>query len=170
MADMGLFEGKRVELIDGEVVVMAAQKNSHVLGVSLASETLLKICGPEFWVRVQAPLDLAEDSDPEPDVAVVSGHMREYKAHPQSAILVVEVADTTLRYDRGKKAALYARAGIQDYWIVNVVDDQLEVCRQPVADPAGVARYASIVTLRKGEQVSPLALPSMAIAVADLLP
>jgi Uma2 family endonuclease len=169
MAAMGWFEGKRVELVDGEVVLMGAQTNSHVLGVSRAAEALQKVFGSEFWVRVQAPLDLAEDSDPVPDLAVVSGHMREYKAHQQSAILVVEVADTTLHFVRGRKAALYARAGIQDYWIVDLVDDQLELLRQPVVD-ATSAHYSSIMTLRRNEVVNPLALWSAAIAVADLLP
>jgi Uma2 family endonuclease len=95
--------------------------------------------------------------------------MREYKAHQQSAILVVEVADTTLHFVRGRKAALYARAGIQDYWIVDLVDDQLELLRQPVVD-ATSAHYSSIMTLRRNEVVNPLALWSAAIAVADLLP
>jgi len=172
MADMGLFEGQRVELIEGEIVDMAPQKNPHVLGVSRASRALTKAFGDAFWVRSQAPLHMGAKSEPEPDLAVVPGPMESYKDHPTAALLIVEVADTTLRFDRGQKASLYARAGIKDYWIINIQDECVEVLREPVADaraPLGW-RYKSVVTVRSPATIAPLAKPEAVIAVADLLP
>ncbi|HVS70426.1 MAG TPA: Uma2 family endonuclease [Phycisphaerae bacterium] len=172
MADAGYFEGKRVELINGEILDMAAQKNSHVLGVSLATEALSKAFGQGFWIRVQAPLNLADDSDPEPDVAIVAGRMRDYTAHPQSALLVVEVSDTTLRLDRRDKAALYAAADIRDYWIINLIDNCVEILRDPAPDALfpRTHRYTTRAIFRAGDAVSPLAAPAAQIPVADLLP
>jgi Uma2 family endonuclease len=172
MGDLGFFQGRRVELIEGEIVEVAPQKNPHFLSINLVAEALRKAFGDGYWVRVQGPLHLQNDSEPEPDVAVVAGPMKSYEDHPTSALLVVEVSDTTLRYDRGRKASLYARAGIADYWIVNLVENRLEIMRDPTEDataPLGW-RYSSPVVLKVGEQVSPLALPAEKIAISDLLP
>ena len=172
MADVGLFEGQRVELIEGEIVDMAPQKNPHVLGVSRTSRALAKAFGDAFWVRSQAPLHLGAGSEPEPDLAVVPGPMESYKDHPTTALLIVEVADTTGRFDRGKKASLYARAGIKDYWIINIQDECVEVLRDPVKDthaPLGW-RYRLVVTVGPPATIAPLAKPEAIIAVADLLP
>jgi Uma2 family endonuclease len=124
--------------------------------------------------RLQAPLHLGPRPAPEPELAVVPGGSRDYTAtgHPTTALLIVEVSDTTLSYDRGRKASLYARAGIADYWIVNLVDRQLEVYRQPQPDatrPYGYG-YISAATFTAAESVSPLAAASVSLAVADLLP
>ena len=111
-------------------------------------------------------------SEPEPDLAVVPGPMESYKDHPTTALLIVEVTDTTLRFDRGQKASLYARAGIKDYWIINIQDECVEVLREPVKDtdaPLGW-RYKSVVTFRPPATIAPLAKPEAVIAAADLLP
>ncbi|HVT82103.1 MAG TPA: Uma2 family endonuclease [Phycisphaerae bacterium] len=178
--DLGFFEGRRVELIEGEIVEMAPQKEPHVLGVSLTCRALEKAFGEHFWVRCQAPLSLGQISDPEPDLAVVPGQPRDYagKGHPSTALLVVEVADATLRYDRTLKAALYARAGVQDYWIVNVVDNVVEVHREPIQEgiAAGVEgkelrwRYRAVSSVRPPAMISPLALPGKPMDVATMLP
>src|SRR5262249_23775846 len=105
--------------------------------------------------------------------AVVAGAPRDYRdAHPATAVLIVEVAETSLRYDRTQKASLYARSDIAEYWIVNLPDRQLEVYRDPqpdAAQPFGFG-YASVRILGEQDRVSPLAAPGVAIAVADLLP
>jgi len=115
---------------------------------------------------VQLPLALGPYSEPEPDVAVVEGTIDDYvEAHPSTAVLVVEVADASLQFDRTRKAALYARAGIPDYWIVNLLDGVLEVHRQPEGDA-----YRERLVLPSQERVRPLARPEVEIAVAELLP
>ncbi|MCS6863160.1 MAG: Uma2 family endonuclease, partial [Abditibacteriales bacterium] len=117
--------------------------------------------------------DLGTDSDPEPDIAVEVGNSRTYRdAHPTTAVLIVEIADSSLDHDRRCKGSLYASEGIEDYWIVNLVDRQLEVYRQPHADatqPYGFG-YADVRVLKARERVAPLAAPRSWVKVADLLP
>jgi Uma2 family endonuclease len=179
MADLGLFRDQRVELIEGTIVQMPPQTNFHVVGIDLVSKALGAAFGPRFWVRTQAPLHLGPRSAPEPDAAVVPGSSRDYAAadrsstaHPTTAVLIVEVSDTTLYYDRGRKASLYARAKIADYWIVNLVHRRLEVRRNPVPD-AGQRygwRYHDVLLLGPKDRIAPLAAPKKRVAVADLLP
>lgn len=172
LADMGWFRGQRVELIDGRIMVQSPQNWPHASTTDQVAEVLRDTLGAGYWVRMQLPLDLGEPSEPEPDLSAVVGKRVHYTAHPTTAVLVVEVSDTTLRYDRSQKASLYARAGIDDYWIVNLVDRQLEVRRQPVPDssqPFGFG-YAQETVLTPADFVAPLASPQARIAVADLLP
>jgi Uma2 family endonuclease len=117
------------------------------------------------------PLNLSPHSEPLPGLAVVPGRARDYSDHPTTALLV-EVIDTTLSIDRGRKLSLYARSGLADYWIVNLVDGQLEVYRSPAPDPSQLHgfRYASRTVLDPGDVVSPLAMPTASVAVVDLLP
>lgn len=172
MADLGFFQGQRVELIGGEIVEMAAQKDQHAFAVRLAAHALRPIFEPANTVMQQAPLRLPEDSEPEPDVAVAAGGVRQISSHPTTALLIVEIADTTLAYDRGNKAGLYARAGVAAYWIVNLVDRQVEVLRNQSPDPASKFgwRYITNTTHRSGESLTPLAAPTASIPVAELLP
>jgi Uma2 family endonuclease len=124
-------------------------------------------------VRLQAPVSLDDESEPEPDVVVVPGGPSDYRdEHPARPVLVIEVADSSLSFDRREKGSLYARAGLADYWIVNLVDRVLEVYRDPVPDPSGAYgwRYATLTSMSPPGVVSPLAFPSARIAVADLLP
>jgi Uma2 family endonuclease len=173
--DAGCFLERRVELIGGEIVEMAAQKNFHALGVTFTADGLKQAFGLGHWVRVQASLDLSPHSVPDPDIAVVLGSPRSHAAtntNPTTAVLIVEVALTTLSYDRNAKGSLYAASGIADYWILNLVDRQLEVYRDPVADPTRPFgfRYASRTDHGPADSVSPLAAPGASVAVADLLP
>ena len=118
------------------------------------------------------PLVLNQTTDPIPDLAVVAGSPRDYKEHPHTAKLVVKVSDSTLAYDKREKARLYAAAGIQDYWIVDLVHRQLIVHREPQADaaqPSG-AIYHDVKALPAGQSIAPLAAPHSTIAVNDLLP
>jgi Uma2 family endonuclease len=157
---------ERVELIDGVIVDMSPQKSFHATAVCLVEEALRSLMSRDFTLRVQMPLALDDSSEPEPDVAVVPGKARDYTlAHPTTAALVVEVADTSLALDRKTKQAVYARNGIAEYWVVNLQDHCLEVYRGPQGN-----QYQSRTVLRHGETVAPLASPERIIAVADLLP
>ncbi|HEV3262784.1 MAG TPA: Uma2 family endonuclease [Gemmataceae bacterium] len=170
MAELGWFRGQRVELIEGQVMVLSPQKFAHYATVDKGGEVLRATFASGFWVRTQAPINLGTHSEPEPDVSVVQGSRGDYTAHPTTAVLLVEVSETTLANDRGPKASLYARAGIADYWIVNLVRTQLEVYRDPGPDPAqpfGFG-YATRIVLSAQDVVSPLAAPQQPIAVADL--
>src|SRR5437868_2332910 len=172
MGEAGLFNGQRAELIDGEVMVLSPQNWPHAATVDRVAEALRLALPAGFWVRAQLPLALGTSSDPEPDVSVVSGHRADYRDHPTTAVLIVEVSDTSLDYDRTRKASLYARAGIRDYWIFNLVDRQVEVYRGPAPDatqPYGHG-YTSTTTLVPPAAVSPPAAPGVSLPVADLLP
>jgi Uma2 family endonuclease len=172
LADQGFFQDRRVELIEGEIVEMPVPKPPHVMALGLTEDVLRTAFGRGFWVRTQAPLNLGEASEPEPDLAVVPGGPWDYPEHPTTALLVVEISETTPPIDRGRKASLYARAGLADYWIINLVDRQLEVCRTPGPDasqPHGFG-YQGVTILDATESVAPLAAPGARIAVADLLP
>ena len=174
MADLGLFRDQRVELIEGTIVQMPPQKNFHVIGIGLVEQAMQAAFGPRHWVRTQAPLHLGRRSAPESDIAVVPGGPRDYAAagHPTTALLIVEVSDTTLAYDRGRKASLYARAKIADYWILDLVHRRLEVRRNPVPDVSQHYgwRYQDVLLLGPPDRIAPLAAPKKRVAVADLLP
>ena len=143
---------------------MSPEKSRHAATVDLVAEALRKAFGAGRTVRVQHPLAIDVDSEPEPDLAVVEGSPRDYAdAHPATALLVVEVAGTSLSYDRTTKRALYARAGIE-YWIVNLVDMCIEVHRLP-----SKGDYRSISSHRPPEEIAPFAQPDATIPVADLL-
>ena len=174
MAEAGVFApGERVELIDGEIISMTPQKSPHAVAGGLVEDALRAAFGPGFHVRSQRPLSLGPDSEPEPDAAVVRGTLRDYvDAHPTMAVLIVEVSDTTLAFDRERKAGVYAKAGIREYWILNLIDRVLEVYRDPgpLREIPSQIGYRSIRNFGPSETVNPLALPPAAVRVADLLP
>jgi Uma2 family endonuclease len=170
--ELGWFDGQRVELIEGRVVRMSPQLEPHVAAISIGMALLPKLFGEGFTVRCQAPLQFGLRSKPEPDFAVVPGEASTYLSQgcPTSALLVIEVSDKTLAYDRGRKAGTYATNGIQDYWILNLVDRQLEVHRRPVPTSRRHFRHADVVVLKPEQQVSALMRPDLIIRVSDLLP
>jgi Uma2 family endonuclease len=173
LGELGFFHRQRVELIEGELMVFSPQNALHGEIVDLVDDVLSQTFGAGYRVRCQLPVDPGQTTEPEPDIAVVAGSRRQFlTAHPTTAELIVEVADTSLAYDRGRKGSLYARAGVREYWVVNLVDNQVEVYRDPVPDsnePYGF-RYASRTDLRAGASINPVARPQVAVAVADLLP
>ena len=174
MLDLGFFQNQRVELIEGEIIEMASQKNLHALGITLGEDALRAAFGPKYWVRVQASLDLTPYSVPDPDLAVIAGPPRQHAtvANPTSALLIVEVSETTLRYDRLWKGSLYAMVGIADYWILNLKSRQLEVYRKPIPDPKARYGYAydDVAYLDEKQRIAPLAKPKVKVRVADMLP
>lgn len=172
--EMGIFApDERVELINGKVVEMAPQTSRHATAVTLVSRALSNVFGEGYVMRVQLPLAATAASEPEPDVAIVRGSPRDYlQAHPTSAVLVVEVSDTTLEYDRTTKAAIYAEAKVEEYWIVNLVNECVEVYREPAPmpeRPMGYGYKLRRIYLR-GESITPLATQEKAISVDDILP
>jgi Uma2 family endonuclease len=173
LVDLGAFEGDAVELVGGNLIVAEPQDTYHASSIS-AVDYAVRAALPAGWiVRVQAPMSLGDDSVPEPDLAVVPGRPGDYReAHPAGAALIVEVADSSLAFDREHKGSLYARSAILDYWIVNVAGRGLEVYRDPGPDAAAVYgwTYRSVVTLRPPDVAVPLAFPSSRIAVAGLIP
>ena len=158
----------KIELLDGEVVAKMPQNTPHRTATLLTAAALREAFGDNAFIQDEKPIALSEASEPEPDVAVVRGSIRDYAGEhpgPDALPLLVEVADTSLIRDRFHKASLYAEAGIEEYWIVNLTDRVLEVHR----DPAGDA-YRTKTTLGPVDSVSPLARPEVSISVADLLP
>jgi Uma2 family endonuclease len=174
LVEHGMFRpDERLELLDGLLVVREPQGSRHATAVGLVHDALAAAFGRRYHVRGPGPIALDESSEPEPDLAVVPGTRRDYRdAHPSSPVLVVEVSDSTLALDRRLKGGLYARAGIAEYWILNLVHRVLEVYRQPVRSSGARHgwKYRSVRLLEGNAVVSPLAAPGARIPVADLLP
>jgi len=174
MIDHGVLdEDDPIELLDGLLLVKEPQSSAHRTAVLLVGKALEQAFGEGWFVQMQSAIILDDRSEPEPDVSVVRGAPRDYvDSHPRSPALVVEVAQTGLRIARGRKAAAYARAGLPDYWIVNLVDRVLEIHREPARPGPALRRpsYISVITLDSAAAIAPLAVPSARIHVADLLP
>jgi Uma2 family endonuclease len=174
LIEAGFFPpGDRVELLGGQLVVAEPQGSGHFAALRAVEEALRAAFGPGWEVRGQGPLALDDESEPEPDVAVVPGSFLDYKHHhPSRPVLVVEVSESSVALDREHKGSLYARAGVADYWIVNLVERVLEVRRDPVEDPAAPFgwRYHALTSLGRARSIAPLALPDASIRVSDLLP
>jgi Uma2 family endonuclease len=168
-AEAGVFDPEeRLELIDGEIYRMSPQKGPHATGSTLAEEALRAILPAGHLLRIQKPLTLGVEGEPEPDIAIVRGRVRDFaRRHPTTAVVIVEVADSSLDFDRDQKAKQYARAGVPEYWILNLIDRVLEVYRDP--DPAG-EQYRHVTRHGENESVSPLVTPTASIVVRDLLP
>ena len=174
LTEIGFFEpGDRIELIGGALVGAEPKGTAHETAVGLVEDALRAAFGPGWVVRAGSPIAPADESEPEPDVSVVPGARRDYRyAHPARPVLVVEVAESSLGFDRKRKGSLYARAGIADCWILKLIDRVLEVYREPV--PARSARfgwrYTAVDVLAAEDAAAPLAAPTACIPVAALLP
>ncbi len=166
MVRSGLFEsGHHVELIEGEVIDMVPQNELHAVTLTLVDIALRRAFSTGHVFRQQSPLALGLASQPEPDLAVVTGAPRDFiLKHPRTSVLVVEIADSSLLHDRTTKCALYARYDIPIYWIVNLVDGVLETYERPMS-----GSYQIQLVLRRGETVyvGPARTP---LIVDELLP
>ena len=174
LVDLGAFEDDEpIELLGGQLIVAEPKGSEHATGVEMAGDALRTALPAGWIVRGQNPVSLDDESAPEPDIAVVQGSRADYRhAHPARPALIIEVAESSLRLDRIEKGSLYARAGIVDYWIVNLVDRGLEVYRDPGADvtaPYGW-RYLSVERFTPPSAVAPIGVPAKPIPVAALLP
>ena len=173
MGEAGIFApGERVELIEGEIVPMSPQNPPHAFRTERINTLLVFAFGLTHGIRVQLPLTLSDLSEPEPDFALVPLEPQfNGPRHPDHADLVIEVAHSSLPFDRSEKASLYAKAGIPDYWILNLKKGRLEVRRDPVEDdqaPYGWD-YASLQILAPGQLVTPLFAPDRSFEVSDLV-
>ncbi|HEX3530115.1 MAG TPA: Uma2 family endonuclease [Thermoanaerobaculia bacterium] len=168
MAADGLFaEDDRVELIDGEIVEMTAIGNPHASGVRRLGDFLSTALGRRVLVDTQNPLLLGEWSEPQPDLTVLPRRADYYlSAAPtaQDALLVVEIADSSVAYDRKVKGPLYARHEVREYWLLDLPAKVLEVYRRPSPDG-----YREVRRLRRGDTVALEAFPEVMFAVSDLL-
>jgi Uma2 family endonuclease len=164
LVDRGCFDDERVELLRGVLVAMSPQGALHAEVIRRLVRLLGLLLGDRGLLQAQSPLALGEDSEPEPDLAIVPPG--DYvDAHPSHALLVVEVADSSLRRDRLLKVSLYAGAAIPEYWLVNLEERVIEVYRNPAA-----GQYGSVASVGRDGVLRPLALPGVELAVADLLP
>lgn len=173
MAELGMFEGRRTEFIEGEIIEMPPMKSTHATVLDICCDTVKEVFTQGFTVRSQTPIDLDEEIQVEPDVFVITGKTIDYLEElPKTAELIIEISDTTLSYDRNRKASLYAKYGIQDYWILNLKNRTLEIYRQPIEDENTFYgfNYGEKLTLDETREVSPLVKADAKIKVADLLP
>jgi Uma2 family endonuclease len=163
-----LTEEDRVELIKGEIVPKMAHGDRHVGSVIRIERRCNRRLGELAIVSTQNPVVLDDDNEPEPDIALLRLREDEYaskKPRAGDVLLLIEVADSSLELDRHTKGPLYARAGIPEYWIVNLIEDKIEVYR----DPQLAGRYATVLTFTRGQQIECLAFPGEGFEVAEIL-
>jgi Uma2 family endonuclease len=168
MAEDGLFaQDERVELIEGEIVEKMVIKNPHAAGVRRLDALFHRAVGGRVIIDAQNPVRLGDWSEPEPDIKILAWRDDFYAgAAPvaKDVLLLVEIADSSVEYDRRIKAPLYARHEIREYWLLDLPAKVLEVYRQPGPDG-----YGNVRRLRRGDSVAPEALPDVVFAVSDLL-
>jgi Uma2 family endonuclease len=168
MAEVGLLtEDDRVELIDGEVIDMAPIGELHFGHVNRFNGVFGRLFSDRAVVHIQNPVRLGLHREPQPDVVLLKPRDDYYASKmptPDDVLLLVEIADSSLDYDRNTKVPLYAEAGIVEYWIVNLVDDLILVYRDP-----GPAGYGVLRVLRRGDTIRPLSFSEVEIAVSDIL-
>jgi Uma2 family endonuclease len=160
---LGFFRGERLELMHGRLLRMPPIGPPHATAVTRLAELLLPALLGRATVRIQQPFCAHDDSEPEPDIAVVP--RGDYSAgHPDRALLVVEVAESSLAYDRDTKRALYAASNVSEYWVVDLASRTVEIFTDPRDDA-----YAGSRVLAAGERITPGAFPDVAVAVDDVL-
>jgi Uma2 family endonuclease len=169
MMESGIIrEGERVELISGQIFTMAAKGTRHTVSTTRLLKKLLSLIEEQAVVRCQEPITLPENSEPEPDIVIAKLRSDDYvDSHPSPAdvILVIEVADSTIKFDRETKAPIYAAAGISEYWIVNLIDDRLEIYRQPEG-----SIYTSIQIVTPPQSVKLPQFSEIALNISNFFP
>ncbi len=169
IAEVGIFGAdERVELLDGKIIWMSAKGTAHTSSVGRTNKLLQNRLGNRAWVAIQDPVKLNERSEPEPDIAVVKVDPLDYADHhpiPPEIYLIIEVADSSLKLDCETKGKAYSKAGISDYWVLDVVSRQVHIFREPSEDG-----YQSEKILAEDETISPLEFPDLRIQVLEMLP
>ncbi|MGB3298407.1 MAG: Uma2 family endonuclease [Phormidesmis sp.] len=169
MSELGILSPtERTELINGEIVTMAAKVTAHTSAVLVTHHLLIKFLSERAFVQCQDPIQLSDRSEPEPDVAVVKLDPLAYSTRhpaPEDVLLLIEVAGSSLKYDLENEAPIYAAANIADYWILDVIERELHVFRQPAN-----GRYQSHLVLASALSISPLAFNDLEIQILDMLP
>jgi Uma2 family endonuclease len=164
------FNGRKLILMDGDVIEMAIANSPHDIGMTMLDELFKQVKWEEGYVRNQQGLTLGFDTDPIPDYALVPGRPRDYHPnHPTTALMVVEVSDSSLRYDLREKMHLYAASQVPEYWVLDTVGRALHVFTTPVADPSALRghRYSDHKTLRDTDGWN---IRGVSFRIADLLP
>jgi Uma2 family endonuclease len=171
LAQSGILrEEERTELIEGDILLIPPASPAHAAQTTVLHGRVHRLFGKDYHVRVQCPLALGE-SEPVPDIAVVKGKLTDYlHAHPTHAVLVIEVAHSSLQYDRTVKTSLYAKAGIPEYWIVDLEHRQLEVYREPIPSPDSLFGYTYRLRmlLQPSDTIAPLERPNRTVRVGRL--
>jgi Uma2 family endonuclease len=174
LAEFGFFApDERVQLIRGEIIQMAAKGTPHSFCNSRVFGELYKMMGERAIVRGQEPIILTDDSEPEPDVVIARNRADHYlDSHPEPAdiLLVIEVSDSTLKYDRETKLSLYAESGIANYWIFNLVDNQLEMHGEPYQKRQGDFNYRSQRVALPNETVVIPGFPDLSLDLSLVFP
>lgn len=164
LAELGLYDGKKVQLIDGLVIAMNSMGTPHAFAVGKLTRILSLQLGEARIVRVGLPLALSAHSEPEPDIAIVAeADTLPANDHPSSAQLVIEVSDSSRSFDLGLKAQLYAAARVPEYWVVDLMHDWVVVHREPKR-----GRYTKVTKVRKGKTVTSAVKPVVAVPVREL--
>jgi Uma2 family endonuclease len=159
----GALEGARVELLEGVIVEMSPQGVAHAGAIEILAQLLRDALGPRARVREEKPFAAGDDAEPEPDIAVVAPG-DPFAGHPDRAFLIVEVAETSLKKDRGVKTAMYARANVAEYWVVNLQDRLVEVHLDPNA-----GRYTRTSIARRGDSIALSCFPDVRLDVDRFL-
>ncbi|MEG4247954.1 Uma2 family endonuclease [Microcoleus sp. Pol10D4] len=174
LGELGFFApDDRVELIRGEIIIMAAKGRLHSVCNSLLLEELVILLARCARLRVQEPIILSDDSEPEPDVVIARNRSDNYlSSHPQPAdiLLVIEVSDSTLKYDRTTKLSLYAETGIYNYWIFNLVDNQLEMHSEPYQKQNGSYSYQLQRVVLPNQTVVIPGFPELSLDLSSVFP
>lgn len=169
MALTGILDSsERVELLEGKVIWKSAKGTTYCSAVGRTDYLFKEALKNRAWVSIQDPVALSNNSEPEPDIAVVKIDPLRYADHhptPEEVYLIIEVADSSLKFDCDTKGKTYAKAGIADYWVLDVIDRELYVYRQPT--PEG---YKSKTVLSEDKTISPLQFPDLVVSVCDMLP
>ena len=174
LVDLGFFtENDRIELIRGEIIDMAPKRTPHSVCNSLLWQQLYESIGKQAEIRVQEPIILSSNSEPEPDLVIAKKKPDNYlSAHPtvEDIILVIEISDSTLQYDRETKLSLYAEVGINNYWIFNLVDNRLESYSQPFADTQGKSDYRTKNIFLPNEKIVVPSFDKVSLELASVFP
>jgi Uma2 family endonuclease len=169
MAETGILDdSEHVELLEGKIIWMSAKGTAHRSAVGRSDYLLKEALKNRAWVSIQDPITLNDRSEPEPDIAVVKIDPLDYADHhpvPSEVYLIIEVADSSLKFDCETKSKAYAQAKIKDYWVLDVVERQLYIFREPTSEG-----YKSKVVLGEQETISPLQFPDLQIGVREILP
>lgn len=167
MGEAGIFRpNERVELIEGEIIAMSPIGSLHAAWVNQLARVFVQQTSDEITVHIQNPVRLSEDTEPEPDLVLLSPREKPYsEEHPTSKdiLLVVEIADSSLVYDRDRKVPLYARYGIPEVWIIDLQSSKLTIYLEPSRDG-----YRKILQPAPADDVSPTLLPEVKVGFATL--
>lgn len=167
LAELGVLrEDERVELIDGQVVEMSPIGDRHASCVRRLNRWAARNLLDVAIIDIQNTVELGEHDAPQPDVVVLKPRADAYPRHPQApdVLLIIEIADTTVAYDRNVKVPLYARSGIPEAWLVDLQADRIEVYQEP-----GGGQYARVRMVTRGERLSPLRFPNLSVSVEEIL-